>query len=278
MKRPAFLIAAALFAFIAQGDDRVRDIQTELKNQGFYYGELDGKATAEMSAAVRRFQIRNGLKVTGQPDDETIAALGLGGKKATPPDPADAPEKPAQWEPTAPKKTPQINPRPPKPESIEDDPAARSKPRDLLIRERERDDRDERTESPRGGPRDPSMVEPPRTIPNATYDPAASLFRGTPYATAPRELQVETISAAQRILQRERLYRGDIDGTAGPMTSEALFNFQEKYDMRRTGRLDLETLARMRLLPRVVPAPGAPPFYNPNQRRDRSVLRDQWVR
>ena len=62
------------------------------------------------------------------------------------------------------------------------------------------------------------------------------------------------------------------------MTSEAIFNFQERFALRPTGRLDMDTLARMNLLPRVMPAPGARPFYNPNQRRDRSVLRGVWVR
>jgi hypothetical protein len=121
-------------------------------------------------------------------------------------------------------------------------------------------------------------VEPPRAIPNATYDPASSIFRGTPYETAPRELQRDTIASAQRILQRERVYSGTIDGIPGQMTSEAIFNYQEKFALNRTGRLDMDTIARMNLLPRVVPAPGARPFYNPNQRRDRTVLRGVWVR
>ena len=255
MKRSAFLIATALLALAVQAEDRTRDVQAELKTQGFFYGEADGKASEEMSAAVRRFQIRNGLKVTGKADDETIAALGLGEAKPTSPIEAPAPPPPM-------KRTPQVNPQP----ADETAPPVRTKPRDLLVREREPD-------LERRAPADPSMVEPPRASPNATYDPTTVIFRGTPYATAPRQLQEDTIAAAQRILQRERVYRGEVDGSAGPMTSEALFGFQEKYGMRPTGRLDLDTLARMNLLPRVAPPPGASPFYNPNQRRDRSVQR-----
>jgi len=271
MKRTAFLFAVALLACSAAADDRTRDAQAELKNQGFYFGEVDGKHSDEMTASVRRFQIRNGLSVTGQIDAETLAALGLGSGQPSP-------EKPAP--PAAPesRKSPQVNPDPVP--SVEEGgaPVARNKPRDLLVRERERDGEAPAERVLRGVPVDPAVVEPPRSIPNAVYDPVSSLFRGTPYATAPRELQEDTIAAAQRILQRERLYRGDVDGFAGPMTSEAIFNFQDKYGLRPTGRLDMDTLARMNLLPRVMPAPGARPFYNPNQRRDRSVIRGVWVR
>lgn len=287
MKKSVFLLTAALFACAANGDDRLRDVQAELKNQGFYYGEIDGKSGDETNAAVRRFQIRNGLKVTGTVDDETVAALGIGGTKPTPP--VEAPAKPSEpdWQPPAPKKTPQVNPQPPKPEAMDDEPARptiKNKQRDLLVRERERDNTPAEDSEPprekilRGVPVDPSVVEPPRAIPNATFNLSDVVFRGTPYATAPRELQEDTLAAAQRILQRERLYRGQVDGAAGPMTSEAIFAFQERYALRPTGRLDLDTLARMNLLPRVAPPPASSPFYNPNHRRDRTVLRGVWVR
>ena len=259
-------LSTALLACVAQGDDRIRDVQAELKTQGFFYGEVNGAASEEMSAAVRRFQIRNGLKVTGQADAETLGALGLAGEKKSPPAPAPVLEK-----------SPQMNPKPVQPDEAER--PMTPKPRDLLLREREREPAPEsEPRILRGLQQDPAFVEPPRPIPSATFDAATVIFRGTPYATAPRELQEDTIAAAQRILQRERVYRGEVDGLAGQMTSEALFNFQEKYAMRPTGRLDLDTLARMNLLPRVAPPQGARPFYNPNQRRDRSVFRGVWMR
>lgn len=261
------LFTAAFLATVAQADDRARDVQAELKTQGFFYGEVNGNASEEMSAAVRRFQIRNGLKVTGQADAETLGALGLAGETKSPPPPARQPE------PLAPKKAPQVNPKPVIPE--DDERPMASKPRDLLLRERERE---AAPEIPRGFPQDPAFVEPPRAIPSATFDTMTVIFRATPYSSAPRELQEDVIATAQRILQRERLYRGEVDGMAGEMTSEALFDFQERYGMRPTGRLDMDTLARMNLLPRVAPAQGARPFYNPNQRRDRTVFRETWVR
>ena len=66
------LIANSLWA-----DDLTRAIQQRLKDQGFYYGEVDGQGGDETSAAIRRFQIRYGLKVTGQLNDETLRSLGL---------------------------------------------------------------------------------------------------------------------------------------------------------------------------------------------------------
>ena len=58
-------------------DDLTRAIQQRLKDQGFYYGEVDGQGGDETSAAIRRYQIRHGLKVTGQLNDETLHSLGV---------------------------------------------------------------------------------------------------------------------------------------------------------------------------------------------------------
>ncbi len=58
-------------------DDLTRAVQQRLKDQGFYYGEVDGQGGDETSAAIRRYQIRHGLKVTGQLNDETLHALGM---------------------------------------------------------------------------------------------------------------------------------------------------------------------------------------------------------
>jgi len=41
-------------------------VQQALKDQGFYYGEINGETNANLSAAIRRYQIRNGLQVNGE--------------------------------------------------------------------------------------------------------------------------------------------------------------------------------------------------------------------
>jgi peptidoglycan hydrolase-like protein with peptidoglycan-binding domain len=52
-------------------------VQQALKDQGFYYGNVTGDNSAETGAAVRRYQIRNGLQVTGEINPETLRSLNL---------------------------------------------------------------------------------------------------------------------------------------------------------------------------------------------------------
>ena len=55
----------------------VTQIQTRLKNWGYYDGALDGVYGSRTEAAVRWFQRRNGLSVDGQAGPQTLAAIGL---------------------------------------------------------------------------------------------------------------------------------------------------------------------------------------------------------
>ena len=57
--------------------DAVRDVQTRLKAGGFYFGEVNGQYDSETAAAVTRYQIRNGLQITGKLDEQTRYALGV---------------------------------------------------------------------------------------------------------------------------------------------------------------------------------------------------------
>lgn len=63
----------------------VRQIQTRLKNWGYYDGSVDGIYGSKTTAAVRFFQRKNGLTVDGICGPQTLAALGLptGGGKTT---------------------------------------------------------------------------------------------------------------------------------------------------------------------------------------------------
>jgi hypothetical protein len=58
-------------------DDTVLTAQTRLKAGGFYSGELNGRYDSETAAAITRYQIRNGLKITGKLDEQTGYALGV---------------------------------------------------------------------------------------------------------------------------------------------------------------------------------------------------------
>src|SRR5207248_103188 len=62
-------------AQLALADSTVQQAQEELKEQGYYFGQINGDKNADTVAAIRRFQIRNGLQVTGELDQETLRAL-----------------------------------------------------------------------------------------------------------------------------------------------------------------------------------------------------------
>jgi len=66
-----FALAASVYA-----DENVREVQTKLSDEGFYSGEIDGAYSTELAAALSRYQVRNGLPITGQLDVETSKALG----------------------------------------------------------------------------------------------------------------------------------------------------------------------------------------------------------
>ena len=57
-------------------EDNVRVVQMNLREAGLYFGEVDGAYSSELAAALGRYQIRNGLPITGQLDAETSKALG----------------------------------------------------------------------------------------------------------------------------------------------------------------------------------------------------------
>lgn len=55
----------------------VRQIQTKLKNWGYYKGSVDGIFGSQTLAAVKSFQRKNGLTVDGIVGEKTLAALGI---------------------------------------------------------------------------------------------------------------------------------------------------------------------------------------------------------
>lgn len=55
----------------------VRDIQTKLKNWGYYVGSVDGIYGSRTVAAVKSFQRKNGLTADGIAGPSTLAAMGI---------------------------------------------------------------------------------------------------------------------------------------------------------------------------------------------------------
>ena len=79
MKRILLYLLALTLCGIAtvSADESVRAAQARLKEGGFYFAEPTGNYDSETAAAVSRYQIRNGLQITGQLDAATSKALGV---------------------------------------------------------------------------------------------------------------------------------------------------------------------------------------------------------
>lgn len=75
----AALIPAAEAVTYKKGSSgaMVTQIQTKLKNWGYYTGTVDGAYGSGTERAVRAFQQKNGLTVDGKAGDQTLAAMGL---------------------------------------------------------------------------------------------------------------------------------------------------------------------------------------------------------
>lgn len=219
MKRKVLATTLLLLTlcFSAWADPAISSVQQKLKDAGFYYGDITGQKDADTTAAIRRYQIRNGLRITGEIDAETRKSLGLESKSAPPqPRPANTP-RPNPTDPQEEPRSPRSNPLPPRPpQELEDE-----------------DDRLEDAPAPREWRPD-----------------SASPFAGTPLASAPPEVQRNTIIGVQIALMRQGLYHAGIDGVYGPGMRFALRNYQARIGLEPTGRLDGETLASLDLLPR----------------------------
>jgi peptidoglycan hydrolase-like protein with peptidoglycan-binding domain len=63
----------------AGGDEKIKQVQQKLKDQGHDAGPVDGVMGPKTQAALKGFQSAKGLKDSGQLDRETMAALGVSG-------------------------------------------------------------------------------------------------------------------------------------------------------------------------------------------------------
>ncbi len=267
------LLLATAGVGTARADEALRHVQQSLRDQGFYYGPIDGSPGDETTQALRRYQIRNGLAVSGQLNDETRRSIdrtgasnsgssrsGGGNEDQSTPAPLSTPVR--RVPPTAyatPTPAPAYRPPPrsqPDPDGQDDvEPAPRA-PGNMHPELRSRPD----------APSADGVYNVPREgiVPSITL---STLFASTPYEFAPPPVQADVLRRAQALLGRNGFYDGRADGAPGPSTTEALTNFQEVNRLRRTGRLDVSTLGMMRLLPgrqTVGPRRGDDPRRGPN--------------
>lgn len=220
----AKLIAGILVISAGQvvaGDLALERAQQALKAQGFYYGQVTGEKNADTTAAIRRFQIRSGLKVTGELNQETLSALGENRSAET-------------------------NPGRPPPTPV---PQA--------------------TSTEQEGVR-PNLTVAPR--------PRGSVLANTPFATAPASLQQRVIASAQTLMRQQGYYKGAINGVVDPALEFSLRAYQSNFGLKPTGRLDLETLAALGLLPgQRSPAVFRPGRIYPPQPLAQPPVRGEWI-
>src|SRR5213595_451184 len=239
--------AAVIFMgtmMLMRADQLVESVQQALKDEGFYYGEVSGEMNANLTAAIRRYQIRNGLKVTGELNDETLQSLGL---KSS----GSARQLPRAASPAPGAATPSERP------SEETESTTPAQP-----------------VQPFGHPPQNQQIYP--STPMGPNNSPGGFLAGTPFETAPPAVQRNVVVSAQIALARYGLYREQIDGIYGPAMELSLRAYQARTRLAVTGRLDLETLAALRLLP----GPRQP-FYPPYRQRMRPPpgppVPGQWV-
>jgi peptidoglycan hydrolase-like protein with peptidoglycan-binding domain len=198
---------------VAWADQAIESAQQKLTEQGFYYGEINGKKDADTTAAIRRYQIRNGLPITGEIDPTTQRSLGLTSKPASTPRPRAT-----------------ATPGPTPPDYRAESPA----PRNPAARPPSDNNAEEETVEESG--------------PRAIRPEASGVFRGTLFEAAPLDAQQRVIAGAQLLLMRQGFYNGGIDGLFGPGTEQAIRAYQMQIGLRPNGRLDPETLSSLGLL------------------------------
>jgi peptidoglycan hydrolase-like protein with peptidoglycan-binding domain len=203
-RRIGTAILASVLAQLALADSTVQQAQEELKEQGYYFGQINGDKNADTIAAIRRFQIRSGLQVTGELNQETLRALHAASASSTA---GATPAPPPQNSESSENSTERVAPALP--------------PRDL-----------------RANREQPAPAES-----------TASIFRNTPYEMAPPELQQRVILGAQTQLRRRGFYKGESDGVFGPNLEFSVRAFQSRLGIPPNGRLNMDTLAALGLLP-----------------------------
>jgi peptidoglycan hydrolase-like protein with peptidoglycan-binding domain len=90
--------------------EQVTAVQQALKDRGHDPGEIDGALGPKTRAALREFQKKEGLKVTGRLDNATLAKLGVGTTAAGSASQPGVEVKPAAGEPSSATASPAATP------------------------------------------------------------------------------------------------------------------------------------------------------------------------
>lgn len=211
MKRTVLhLVIFLALSTLVRADSTIQSVQQALKNQKVYYGKITGEKNAETIAAIRRYQIRSGLQVTGEVNSDTLRSLNINPNSAGSTQPSkiaaaqsnsvhtDGPSKPGQNS------------------SSELSGEALKSNQNSFSR---------------------SLIEPDYQL-ETNPDYAAVYYRPARTLMNKRLLATEV----QRQLVARGYYRGSVDGRYGRQTALALRAFQFNSGLPPTGRLATTTL------------------------------------
>ncbi len=211
--------------FAGAQDAQIQEIQETLQSEGYYFGPIDGNLGDQTTEALRRYQIRNGLSVTGQVDAETRSKI-LGAST-----------------PNAGSDDYLINP-----------PGTPTPSRASTFQQ----DQDFLQNNPAQGSTtttNPVITVPPPPAPGLTQAPTQNspVTRSSQPTTTARTAPAaprgnNSVREAQRVLRQLGYYQGSVDGLAGPQTQSAIYQFQRDSNLATTGRLDNSTLASLGLV------------------------------
>ena len=105
-------LAAGLLAGAApagRADEITRRVQEELRKRNLYFGDVDGRGSTQLAAALHRYQERKGFTSTGEADPDTLYSLNVLRPGELPPArPGPAPDTRAQNSPPDAAITPSI--------------------------------------------------------------------------------------------------------------------------------------------------------------------------
>jgi peptidoglycan hydrolase-like protein with peptidoglycan-binding domain len=205
-------------------DQAIGSLQQTLKDRGFYYGAVTGSKNAETTAAIRRYQIRNGLKVTGEINEETLRSVNSNAVASV----SQPASKPATIQPNS--------VRPDASARVSQSSAPPSQPASKPATVQPNSDRPDASAPLSQSSLPPTFNQPDRAV--ETNPPYSASF----YQPAPIRVNRRVIAGVQYQLMSRGYYGGRVDGRYGRQMAFALRAFQSSAGLPPTGRLDVETV------------------------------------
>jgi hypothetical protein len=86
------LVTLIILTGQVHADEQVRAVQEELRRRNIYFGDIDGRPSAELEKATKRYQKGKGFSAAGDGERDTLRSLGL-----VPRSPNEEPPKELEW-------------------------------------------------------------------------------------------------------------------------------------------------------------------------------------